>query len=184
LTFSSSWVDQVPIQLIVDGYNLIRQSPSLREVESRDLQMGREALINHLASYKRIRGHEITVVFDGWQAGSLTEKQQRQQGILVVYSRRHERADEVIKRMAKKWGQAAMVVTSDREVANFAEMVGATAVSSEEFEGKMGVAVVMEEKGVDGEEEGEVERKGTKKKGPGRRLSKRRRRAIERLKKL
>jgi predicted RNA-binding protein with PIN domain len=185
LTFSSSWVDQVPIQLIVDGYNLIRQSPSLREVESRDLQMGREALINHLASYKKIRGHEITVVFDGWQAGGLTEKQQRQQGILVVYSRRNERADEVIKRMAKKWGQAAMVVTSDREVANFAEMVGATAVSSEEFEGKMGVAVVMEERGVDGEEEeGEIGMKGTKKKGPGRRLSKRRRRAIERLKKL
>ncbi len=146
--------------------------------------MGRETLINHLASYKRIRGHEITVVFDGWQAGGLTEKQQRQQGILVVYSRRNERADEVIKRMAKKWGQGAMVVTSDREVAHFAEMVGATAVSSEEFEGKMGVATVMEEREMDVEEEGEIGRKGTKKKGPGRRLSKRRRRTIERLKKL
>lgn len=86
--------------------------------------------------------------------------------------------------MAKKWRQGATVVTSDREVAHFAEMVGATAVSSEEFEEKIGMVVVMEEKGMDGEEEGEIGRKGTKKKGPGRRLSKRRRRAIERLKKL
>jgi predicted RNA-binding protein with PIN domain len=185
LAFSFSWVDQVAIRLIVDGYNLIRQSPSLREVESRDLQMGREALINHLASYKRIRGHEITVVFDGWRAGGLTEKQQHQQGIHVVYSRRNERADEVIKRMAKKWRQGATVVTSDREVAHFAEMVGATAVSSEEFEGRMGMAVLMEDKGIGvEEEEGEIRRKGTKKKGPGRRLSKSRRRVVERLRKL
>jgi predicted RNA-binding protein with PIN domain len=175
----------VATRLIVDGYNLIRQSPSLREVESRDLQMGREALIRQLASYKRVRGYEITVVFDGWRSGSLTQSQQWERGILVVYSKRDERADEVIKRMAKRFGQGAVVVSSDREVAHFAEKVGATAVSSEEFEGRMGIAVVMEKKEMDPEEVDDDKRgKGTKKKGPARRPSRRRRRTIQRLKKL
>jgi predicted RNA-binding protein with PIN domain len=175
----------VAIRLIVDGYNLIRQSPSLREVESKNLQMGRETLIHHLAAYKRARGHEITVVFDGWRSDNLTENQQSQRGILVVYSRRDERADEVIKRMAKRFGQGAVVITSDREVAYFAEAVGATVISSQEFEGRMGMAVVMEERVTDPEEaERGIRRKGTKKKGPAKRPPKSRRRAIERLKKL
>ncbi len=142
-------------------------------------------MIRHLASYKRIRGHEITVVFDGWRSGSLTENQQRERGILVIYSRRDERADEVIKRLAKRFGQGAVVVTSDREVADFSERVGATAISSEEFEGRMGTAMVMVEKWEDSEDrEDDTEGMGTKKKGPARRPSKRRRRAIQRLKKL
>ncbi len=147
--------------------------------------MGRERLIHHLAAYKRTRGHEVTVVFDGWQSGNLTENQQWRGGILVIYSRRDERADEVIKRMAKSLGHGAVVITSDRDVAHFAQTVGATAISSEEFEGRMGMAVVMEERTMDSEEaEGEIRRKGTKKKGPGKRPPKNRRRAIERLKKL
>ncbi len=142
-------------------------------------------MIHHLAAYKRARGHEITVVFDGWRSGNLTQNQQWERGILVVYSRRDERADEVIKRMAKRFGHGAVVVTSDREVAHFAETFGATAVSSEEFEGRMGMAVVTEERMTDLEEaEGGIRRKGTKKKGPAKRPPKSRRRAIERLKKL
>jgi len=146
--------------------------------------MGREALIRQLASYKRIRGHEITVVFDGWRSGSLTESQQWERGILVIYSKRDERADEVIKRLAKRFGQGAVIVTSDREVAHSAERVGATTVSSEEFETRMGIAAVMEKKGVDPEEIDNDEGGIGKKKGPSRRPSKRRRRAIQRLKKL
>ena len=147
--------------------------------------MGREVLIRQLASYKRIRGHEITVVFDGWRSGSLMESQESKRGILVIYSRRYERADEVIKRLAKSFGQGAVVVTSDREVADFAERAGATAVSSEEFEERMGTAMVMEEKGADLEDGGDERGgTGTKKKGPTRRPSKSRRRAIQRLKKL
>lgn len=142
-------------------------------------------MIRQLATYKRIRGHEVTVVFDGWRSGSLRESQQWERGILVIYSKRDERADEVIKRLAKRFGQGAVIVTSDREVANFAERVGATAIPSEEFEGRMGMAVVMEEdKGLDTEEIDNGESGIGKKKGPSRRPSKRRRRAIQRLKKL
>jgi len=47
------------------------------------------------------------------------------------------------------------------------------------------MVAIIEEKGMDSEEAGHsARREGTKKKGPAKRLSKSRRRAIERLKKL
>ena len=39
------------------------------------------------------------IVFDGWQAGGLRETRDLHRGIRVIFSRRGERADEVIKRL-------------------------------------------------------------------------------------
>ena len=41
------------IHLIIDGYNLIRQSPELLAQESQDLSWGRDALLEKLAAYRR-----------------------------------------------------------------------------------------------------------------------------------
>ena len=57
------------MHLIVDGYNLIKQSPRLQALDAMDLQAGREALLELLADYRRRSHHQITVVFDGWQRG-------------------------------------------------------------------------------------------------------------------
>jgi len=52
--------------IIVDGYNLIRRLPELREYERESLEAGRAALLQMLAAYRRARGHHrFTVVFDG-----------------------------------------------------------------------------------------------------------------------
>jgi len=62
------------LHLIIDGYNLIRQSPWLSLLDARDLEAGREALLQSLADYRQRRlQHKITVVFDGWQGGGLRE---------------------------------------------------------------------------------------------------------------
>ncbi|NQT68664.1 MAG: NYN domain-containing protein, partial [Desulfobacteraceae bacterium] len=58
------------IHIIIDGYNLIRQSNFFSTIDRRDMQLGRETLIETLAAYKGIKGHKITVVFDGAQAHS------------------------------------------------------------------------------------------------------------------
>ena len=70
--------------LIVDGYNVIRQSPRLQFLDAMDLQAGREALLELLAHYRRRSRHQITVVFDGWQHGDLKESRDRYEGILVI----------------------------------------------------------------------------------------------------
>ena len=87
------------MHIIVDGYNLIRQSDVLRGHERQSLEAGRKALIRGLAQYKRLRGHRITVVFDGWEGGSPLEERDLAGGVAIIYSRLGEKADEVIKRL-------------------------------------------------------------------------------------
>ncbi|MEQ8213875.1 MAG: NYN domain-containing protein, partial [Smithellaceae bacterium] len=66
------------MHIIIDGYNLIRQSDSLRRYERQSLEAGRQALISRLIEYKRKKGHKITVVFDGWDQGAAMEERDRQ----------------------------------------------------------------------------------------------------------
>ncbi len=170
------------IHLIVDGYNLIRQSPRLSLLDAQDLEAGREALMQSLADYRRSRPrHKITVVFDGWQGGGLRESRDFHRGMGVVYSRRGERADEVIKRLLAREGSRALVVSSDRELQDFAEGVGATWVAAGQFETQYLEKAL---RGGEIEDEETPGPRGPAKKGPARRLSKRLRKKQQRLRKL
>ena len=169
------------MHLIVDGYNLIRQSSQLQILDAMDLQAGREALLELLAHYRSRSHHRITVVFDGWQRGDLKESRDRYQGLLIIYSRRGERADEVIKRLLHQEREGALVVTSDREIQMYADQVKAAWINAGQFElsylhGPAGAA--------DYDPEADAATRGTYKKGPARRLSKRLRQRRQRLKKL
>ncbi len=176
------------MHIIIDGYNLIRQSDSLRRLERLSLEEGRSELIRRIAGYRRLRGHKMTVVFDGWMAGSAEEERLREDGVHVVYSRRGETADEVIKRMARaERGSEIIVVSSDREVADSAVKAGGVAISSPEFEERMGEEEVKRMLCSDEtleEDDDIVTRSGTRKKGAARRKSKRQRQAQRRLGKL
>jgi len=81
------------MHIIVDGYNLIRQSDTFRQSERKSLEEGRNALIRSLAGYRKLRGHRITVVFDGWVGGSPLEERDRALGVEIIYSRLGEKAD-------------------------------------------------------------------------------------------
>jgi len=167
--------------LIIDGYNLLHVGRSLIRLSATDLQRERERLIDRLAVYRRNRICDITVVFDGWQSGWVTENRGREKGIDLVFSKLGEKADEVIKRMMKEKGAGVMVITSDREIAKFAERISVSVVPSEQFVEKMEKWVLRPPKDYSG---GEEENNGDKKKGPSRRLSKKERRARAALKKL
>ncbi len=170
------------LNLIIDGYNLIRQSPYLQEIEARELEAGREALLARLAAYRQSRPqHKITVVFDGWEKGGLRESRDRRAGMTIIYSRRGEKADEVIKRLLEKERSRAVVVSSDRELQDYADRVGAAWISAPQFE----VSHLR------GAAAGEPEPKGEEpspqrapKKGPSHRAPKRQRQRQQRLKKL
>ncbi len=171
------------IHLIIDGYNLIRQSPELSGMDRQDLQLGREALVDMLVAYKKLKPHKITVVFDGTAEPSLYGSRDRVRGIAIRYSQGGESADDVIRRMARREKAKALVVSSDREVMSAAESAGATVLDSAAFEEKIAMARYLAIKG--GEEtvsSGWVPT--TRKKGPSRRLPKRKRRARARVKKL
>ncbi len=167
------------MHLIIDGYNLIRQSDVLRSHERRGLEAGRKALVHMLAGYRRVMGHRITVVFDGWLGGPPQEERDREAGIDIIYSRRGEKADEVIKRLARQHAEESMVVTSDRPVMDAATRAGVTAIASREFEERVRrarSAVAQAPAAAEKDDDGDAPPpKGTRKKGPSHRTSKRER---------
>lgn len=171
------------IHIIIDGYNLIRRSSSLSTLDQQDMQLGRETLLDTLETYKRIKRHKITVVFDGTNASPFALQKNQTKGIKVKFSRSGETADTVIKRMAASEREKALVVSSDLDLVNFAASMGAATISSSAFEEKIAMAVYMDTKGIEDEVQG-----GwiptTKKKGPSRRLSKRKRRNRVKIQKL
>ncbi len=173
------------LHILIDGYNLIRQSPALSDIDRRSLEEGREALLEYLASYKRVKRHPITVVFDGAGADIHMERRTRWKGIAVVFSRPGELADSVIKRIVNRERERAVVVTSDRDIADFAAEHGAETIDSIEFEGKMKMATQPDMNLTDlteREEEGWIPT--TRKKGSSRRTSKRERKRRVRTRKL
>ncbi len=174
------------MHIIVDGYNLIRQSETLRRFERSGLEAGRKELIRRLSLYRKNREHKITVVFDGWISGSSVEERDREGGVVIIYSKRGERADDVIRRMVAKHGEETVVVTSDRGLADSISKRGTTAVPSPVFESRLfddsrTSFRFDEEKGDDQDNQMTP---GTKKKGPSRKISRKTKKALTRIKKL
>jgi predicted RNA-binding protein with PIN domain len=170
------------VHIIIDGYNLIRQSASLSFLDQQDLELGRDALVDKLAAYKKIKSHRITVVFDGQHSNLLSQKRDQKKGIAIRFSSRGESADDVIKRMARKEKQKVLVVSSDREVVDSAASDGAATISASKFEKKIAIAVHLD--ALEAEEEPSGWTPTTKKKGPPRRLTKKKRRDRVKIKKL
>lgn len=171
------------IHIVVDGYNLIRQSPSLSTIDALDLQRGREELIKRLSQYRKIKRHPITVVFDGWRGENPHQVKEKERGINIIFSRYGEKADDIIKRIAAKERERIVVVTSDHEVADFSQRHGAAIINSRDFEMRMEIAFYSHTKGVE-EYNQPLSRISTKKKGSPRRLSKRERRNKVKIRKL
>lgn len=167
------------MHLIIDGYNLLHADRSLINLNSIDLQRERERLIDRLSTYQKVKDCALTVVFDGWQEGWGTETKEKKKGIEVIFSKLGEKADEVIKRLAKEKGSGAVVITSDREVGRFVQKMDVAVISSEQFRERLENVSFHTF-----EESPREEESGAKKKGPARRLSKKEKRARAASKKL
>ncbi len=160
--------------LIIDGYNLIGLD--------KDIEAGRERLIEDLIVYKKAVSVRITVVFDGTLSGNLTRGNMSRSGINIIFSRAGEQADAVIKEMAHRIGSGATVVTSDRDVSASARSSGAIVVESVEFRRVLDEALYEDIKGVVPEDE--TDEASVRKKGNPRRLPKADRLKQRRLDKL
>lgn len=173
------------LHIIIDGYNLIRQSPELLRHEKRDLEKGRTMLLSSLLAYQRIKHHAITVVFDGWAEGDILEHRGKDGGIETIFSRRGEKADEVIKRLAAQKKGEITVVTSDRDLGYSCALEGCEVVSSPEFLAKMELVNYSHQKGEENEkDDNKPYVRSTKKKGPSKRAPKSTRHHQSLLKKL
>jgi predicted RNA-binding protein with PIN domain len=137
-------------------------------------------LIDSLIEYKKKKGHDITVVFDGWKTGEAQENHLVIGRIKVIYSRIGEKADSVIKRIISSDRREWIVVTSDREIANHAWASNSIPISSEDFL----KTIERDNPSCFDEEESEEEYIKPRRKGNPRKLSKKEkavRRALSKL---
>lgn len=127
-------------EILIDGYNLIRQSERLVAQERRGgLEAGRTALIRFLSAYRAATGDRVTVVFDGDEGVGSASGAQRQKGVSVMFSRPPDSADDVIVAQVRRGhGKRSMlVVSSDRMILDAARKNRVAAMRAEEFEAEM-----------------------------------------------
>lgn len=176
------------IRLVIDGYNYICAALGLSGSHpgGMDPTVERDALIEKLVAYKKLKSAKITVVFDGTRSDNLYRSRGTERGIEVAFSRSGEEADTVIKEIAREQGSGLTVVTSDRELGSYCAQHGAVIVSSSEFYDRLAQALYADMKGVE-EEDDDMQTPsgpGGKRKGPARKLSRKEREKRKKLKKL
>lgn len=171
----------MPTHLIVDGYNVLAGVGRF----GGHLESARDGLLRELAAYRHRKHHVITVVFDGWQQGQPSERREHRAGVQVIYSKRGERADQVIQRLAREYGVDCAVVSSDHEIVNAARAHGALVLGAREFADKLrvspsaGSAIPYKELDMGGDVRST---RGPEKKGNPRKLPKSQRRRARQLK--
>ncbi len=175
----------MPPTLIIDGYNLIRNSPILAPIDHQDMEEGRETLIARLSEYRKIRHFPIVVVFDGTGFYHLSTTQENRMGIKILFSHRGQTADDFIVSLAKQKGRETVVVTSDRGIHDRLKSSNCVCVTSETFDAKIDNALYELYKGQSLEKEAEEDARHTvSKKGTSRKLPKKARRKRDILRRL
>lgn len=100
-----------PRCIVIDGYNIIRNTPSLRAAEARGLASARDALLALVVARYRHTPHHVIVVFDGDGAVQTTHPLRCGIGSQVIFTRTGETADDVIIRLAGLIGGQGREVT-------------------------------------------------------------------------
>jgi predicted RNA-binding protein with PIN domain len=119
--------------IIVDGYNLIHRTPTLKPGPERTLRESREKLVNLLSWALGAGDARFLVVFDGDGTSGGREQQGR---VETIYSRPPRKADDLIREVVEQRTGGDLrvtVVTSDLEVARHARAQGADVSLSDLF---------------------------------------------------
>ncbi len=163
------------MHLVIDGYNLLHRLPGFSGAQ------GRRALLLALKIYRDQKRHKLTLVFDGGPDPQPTRASE--QGIPIIQSGGEKSADDIIAEMAARHGPGITVVTDDRELAQRCQAHGSQVIACWEFSEPL-LAGALGSDMPDCEREDQGWNFSTRKKGPSRRLPKKKRRKAQRLRRL
>ncbi len=131
--------------LVVDGYNVIRESPRYRGLVDEDLSdpvlhdvyvRARQALVADVAAFAQGNFHAV-IVFDGFGNPDPERPPRRAAGVDIVFSPSGVEADAVIERLVtqhREAGHPVTVVSSDAAVQSTVFGNGVDRLSSRMFE--------------------------------------------------
>ena len=122
--------------LIIDGYNVIRQTKKYQDKELLSLAEGREALLFDIEEYCAKTGYTGIIVFDASDRDNVINSSEMFGCLDVVYSSKDQSADDVIKKLVKEhksWSSEVIVVTADMAVRGAVLMDGGYTVDPQKF---------------------------------------------------
>lgn len=102
--------------ILVDGYNIIKNTPSLQAIGAKNLAAARDLLISQLVNRYRHTPHQVIVVFDG---SGTREQVSHDRRVRITFTRHGETADSVIARLvaqARAAGREVEMYSNDREL--------------------------------------------------------------------
>ncbi len=117
--------------LLVDGHSMIFACDELRSLHEQRMGLAREVLCQRLQAYQDANpGERVVVVFDGQHGEETGER--RPEEIQVLYSKKGGSADEILERLACKYGgeHDLTVASRDRAVLDMVSSFGANAISA------------------------------------------------------
>lgn len=97
-------------------------------------------LVSKLRIFQRLKRTRVILVFDGYPNLNLPSEYYRGKKFLILFPPPDQNADQVIKEIILKQTDLRrfFVVSSDREIKNFARVKGAKALSCEDFSRQLG----------------------------------------------
>ena len=115
---------------IIDGDNVIGSSPDI----SLEDPKARPKLIYIIRKFQENKKNNVTIVFDGMPENGV-QREEIGEKFCVLYPHPGSSADDEIKRILNGFNyfKDVIVVTSDRELRNFAKKKGAKIINSIEF---------------------------------------------------
>ena len=121
--------------LLVDGYNVIYASDKLKSLAATDLKAARDALIDILINFQGYRREHVILVFDAYKVRGGSEHVEEQAGLLIVYTKEAETADQYIEKAAHEIGKKhrVTVATSDAIEQVIVMSAGAIRLSAGDF---------------------------------------------------
>lgn len=164
--------------IFIDGYNFLWASDRDRDRPEaiHSFEGARRSMVERLSRHPQLARHRVTVVFDAHKTDATDRSSDQMGPIEIVYTRGGETADEVLKRQATELGPAAIIISSDREVARHAEKKGCGVLGSHEFDRFLNENRLTQEADQDEDDEPDSS-------GPSHRLPKAKRQALARLRK-
>lgn len=125
-----------PLTILIDGYNVSRNSPGMRPEDGVAYSTARDNLVAQVKSKFRGTPHRVVVVFDGDGEREVCLAIRGLARGQCVYSQRGVTADAVVGRLAREAaaaGEQVVVCTNDLEVRTNTAAHGATHASVAEM---------------------------------------------------
>lgn len=107
--------DEYKEYLLVDGYNIIYASRELGELAASDIKAARDKLVDILINFQGVRRERVLLVFDAYKVPGGREHVEENSGLLIIYTKEAETADQYIEKAAHEISRKyrVTVATSD-----------------------------------------------------------------------